>query len=107
MAASSREEASPVDGRWWDDVAGPVVGPGGMYYAGLSMVEGAWHLEHRAGPEHAAEVHTLPDRLAVEQQLARALRGLPIQDRLLIERQREVVIEPEEETERRRDEEAE
>jgi hypothetical protein len=94
-AASAGGRAAPVDDRWWADVAGPVVGGDGLYYAGLAApdVTGTWSLERIVGSV-SAMVLAAPDRLAVEQQLARVARGLAIQDRSTIDRQRPLLLDP-------------
>jgi hypothetical protein len=83
----------PFDDRWWVDVAGPALGPDGIYYAARAQDAAHWRLERIAGAAPEA-LHALPDRLSVEQQLARAAAGLPVQDAITIQRQRALLIEP-------------
>lgn len=96
MRTGSNGQPVPLDERRWRDVAGPVATNAGLYFAGLRRSDeaaAAWTLV-RVDRDNTEQTHELPDRLAVEQQLARASVGLPVQDRATIERQREAVVNP-------------
>jgi hypothetical protein len=75
------------------EVAGPVLGEDGLYYAGRGPATNAtWELRHRSSTGEAA--HAFRDRLAIEQQLARIAAGLPLQDAATVSRQRLHVLDP-------------
>ncbi len=84
--------AVTVDEREWIDVAGPVVTESALYYAGRQKHDRQWTMVRIVdGDTHE---YTLPDRLAVEQQLARVQAGLTVQDADSIEQQRDLVLDP-------------
>jgi hypothetical protein len=108
-------EAAAVDDQVWFEVAGPVATPEAIYFAGRASrnPEEPWRIEGvGAGavgwrePGDAAAARpallasppgtplALPDRLAVERQLARLRAGLPLQDAAEVRRQRPHVLEP-------------
>ena len=87
-----------VDSRTWVEVAGPVASDEALYYAGRASFNPAepWRIG-RIGREQAAEEPrylVMPDRLAVEQQLARIEAGLDMQPVEVIRRQRPGVLDP-------------
>lgn len=99
MRTTGNGQPTPVDERRWRDVAGPIVNEGGLYFAGVPQSDDAtddatdWTLV-RIDRQRNEQSHEMPDRLAVEQQLARARAGLPVQDRATIQRQRDTVVNP-------------
>jgi hypothetical protein len=93
MVATQGEPARPVDERRWATVSGPVAAADALYYAGQPAPGDGWRIERIAASGPPA-IHEMPDRLAVEQQLARVGRGLAIQDVATILRQRSLVLDP-------------
>ena len=87
-AHSSRALA---DDRMWIGGAGPVAREGSVFFGGL-MASGQWVIS-TPGSDGSADA-PMPDRLAVEQQLARLAAGLPLQDQETILRQRSAVLDP-------------
>lgn len=92
MKSGSSGNAAAVDEREWIDVAGPVASDSALYYAGRTESVREWTLVRINGD--GSEEFTLPDRLAVEQQLARVQAGLAVQDADAIEQQRGRVLDP-------------
>ena len=92
---SERDAAVEFVDRTWVDVAGPVVAGDALYIAGQTSNGSApsWKIQwiDAAGNTTA---FPMPDRLAVEQQLARLANGLPLQDVQTIEQQRLIVLDP-------------
>lgn len=88
-------QAAPVelDSRTWADVAQPVSMSGDVYFGGRTQ-PGQWFVSRIQVSSRAVEDRLMPDRLAVEQQLARVAAGLPIQDAETIKRQRDAVLDP-------------
>lgn len=89
------EKEQPLADFTWKDVAGPVNRKDRLHFAGIGAgKDKSWAIY--AIDESAAIVgrYPMPDRLAVEQQLARIEAGLPIQDSETIERERRGVLEP-------------
>lgn len=86
---------SAFGNRHWIEVSGPVVADEKLYFAGRASMNPAepWRIES-IDKSRQSIAHDMPDRLAVEQQLARAAAGLPIQDAEAIRRQRQVVLDP-------------
>jgi hypothetical protein len=82
-----------ADGRTWNEGAGPVTADDIVWYGGRDA-EGSWSLVRLRGPSDRRDVVAMPDRLAVEQQLARLSAGLPLQDAATILRQRRLVLDP-------------
>lgn len=76
----------------WLDVADPIVAEGRLYYAGLDQRD-RWLLVYNDGTGGGGTI-PLPDRLAVEQQLARLRAGLSLQDSETILAQRQAVLNP-------------
>jgi hypothetical protein len=94
MVLDPEGEGRSVDERLWCQVAGPVVSEGGLYYAALGCSgDRSWRIERISG-EGPPEVLEVPDRLAVERQLARLRAGLGLQSPEMIQRQRSLVLEP-------------
>ncbi|NNM24439.1 MAG: hypothetical protein HKO59_00390 [Phycisphaerales bacterium] len=87
------DDASPLDEQRWVEVAGPRLAGEHLYYAGRT-VAGSWVLERVSARGVAEPVAALPDRLAVERQLARLAAGLPLQDSEQIAGERDRVIDP-------------
>jgi hypothetical protein len=90
MTRQRNQEPRSADGRSWDDCAGPVSAQGKIWFAGRSGFDDPWRIEAIGGDT----VLLLPDRLAVERQLARLRAGLPLQDAQTIVRQRAAVLDP-------------
>lgn len=90
----------PIDDRAWVDAAGPIATDEAIYYAGRASLnpEESWRLERiPLGAEEPGRERTtilLPDRLAVERQLARIKAGLPVQDATAIRNDRDAVLDP-------------
>jgi hypothetical protein len=90
MSQHGEDGPEPIDERHWVETAGPVVTEDAIYYAGLaSFAPGqAWRLERIIAPSagggdvtgYGVASLVLPDRLAVEHQLARVRSGLPLED---------------------------
>ena len=81
------------------EVAGPVLSNGKLYCAGWPIMlgdsgKGNWALLTIDENRNIAGRASMPDRLAVEQQLARLRAGLPLQDEQTILRQRAAVLDP-------------
>jgi hypothetical protein len=75
----------------WTEVAGPVVSNNLMYFGGF---DDEWVIYVINADSRVVEQHAMPDRLAVEQQLARIQANLPIQNAQTIENQRSGVVDP-------------
>jgi hypothetical protein len=90
MMRHGAEAPQPVDERTWAEGAGPVVAADRLYFGGRDD-SGNWRIFTLNDSVGAP----MPDRLAVEQQLARVSAGLPIQDAATVLRQRELVLDPE------------
>jgi hypothetical protein len=90
-------DAKPFDSRHWADVAGPIVANESLYFAGRASLNPnePWRIE-RIDKTRMIESVPMPDRLAVEQQLARLAAGLPLQEAEIIKRQRALVLDPHE-----------
>ena len=63
-----------------------------VYYGGRDSI-GQWMLV-RMDRNRQAQDFPMPDRLAVEQQLARVIAGLAVQDQDTIKRQRRAALDP-------------
>lgn len=85
-----------VDGQAWADGTGPVVIGDSLYFAGLSSLNPNehWRILRVDGSLEPMEEHLMPDRLEVERQLTRLMKGLEIQTLEAIEAERERVLEP-------------
>ncbi len=95
MQRDHGEEEKPFDGRRWYRVAPITIADDGIYYAGNASVASSapWSIE-RVDADGVATSHPMPDRLAVERQLARIRAGFPIQDKQLIHALRPRVLDP-------------
>lgn len=94
MRSIEGEGPIPFDQQQWIETAGPIATTDALYYAGrLADHEMPWLLVQ---VDITGEVHSypMPDRLAVEQQLARLGAGLPLQPLEIIEQQRGRVLDP-------------
>jgi hypothetical protein len=93
MVRCAEGHPEPVAGPLWEDVAGPVIAEEAIWFAGRRPADERWRLMKAV---HLGDVETfeLPDRLAVERQLARLAAGLPLQSAESIARQRAVVLDP-------------
>lgn len=96
QAGADDEDARPVGNRTWVEGVGPVVVGEDLYFAGLPShnPNEHWRIDRIDESLEIVEEHLLPDRLAVEQQLARIREGLPVQDAETIEVQRGLVLDP-------------
>ncbi|MHC4949201.1 MAG: hypothetical protein ACYTG1_13250 [Planctomycetota bacterium] len=86
-------EMHPIDDRLWAEVVPTFVVRDGLFLAGRPHGAVDWRVE-RVDAGGRAESYSMPDRLAVERQLARLAAGLPLQDRATIEAQRRIVLDP-------------
>ena len=97
MVADIENKAAPFDDDVWADVSGPVAGDDGLYvaYRGATANH-AWTIERiqRINNDFQGAHFTMPDRLAVEQQLERVRAGLSVQDAQTIMKQRHFVLDP-------------
>jgi hypothetical protein len=88
-----------LEGLEWIDVSGPVRFEDKLY-VGARQIEpegsgNRWEIVVVDEDHHIVGRSPMPDRLAVEQQLARLRAGLPLQDAETIQRQRDAVLDPE------------
>jgi hypothetical protein len=92
--AEGREQH--VDERTWVEVAGPVASDGTLYFAGRATFnpDERWRLARITAGRDAPQYTTMPDRLAVERQLARIRVGLEPEDPQRIDRIRSIVLDP-------------
>jgi len=81
--------------RHWAEVTGPIVKGDTLYFAGRETLHPAqpWRIEF-VDQTRKVTAHPMPDRLAVEQQLARLTAGLPLQDEEAIRHSRQTVLDP-------------
>jgi hypothetical protein len=84
-------DPTALEGPEWAEVAGPVLAVDGLYFAGRTA--GPWVLMRATGADEV-ETFELPDRLAVERQLARLGEGLGLQSAETIAQQRSAVLDP-------------
>lgn len=94
MREASDGTAAVVVETEFSEVAGPVAGEDGVYFAGRSSDR--WEVRRHGLAQETLERYS--DRLAAEQQLARAAAGLPLQDAATVSRQRPRVLDPVEES---------
>lgn len=85
-------ESHFADDHFWTDGAGPVAVNDTLYYGGRDM-KNQWRMISLQALKPGIDV-PMPDRLAVEQQLARLAAGLPLQDAETIQAQRDSVTIP-------------
>lgn len=95
MVAEDEKDSEPLDQMTWSEVAGPLVSSGSLYFGGLASPDGspAWMLVRLTASGESTSF-PVPDRLAVERQLARVRAGLPVQDLETIQLQRALVLDP-------------
>jgi hypothetical protein len=93
MMFSGKDAPSDLDSRTWADIAQPM-SDGSVVHFGGRTHGGQWFISRIQLPSRAVEDRLMPDRLAVEQQLARIAAGLPIQDAKTIAQQRAAVLDP-------------
>ncbi|MHC4991017.1 MAG: hypothetical protein ACYTGC_08550 [Planctomycetota bacterium] len=94
MARQGDETPRSVDERAWRVVARLRVVADVLYCGGQLATDGRWLIEARRA-DGDTTTFPMPDRLAVEHQLARLDAGLAIQDLDTIRRQRAAVLDPE------------
>lgn len=94
MVADPAGRTAPFDDDEWGDVSGPVVGDDGLYIAHRPLQKSSGWMIERINQKFEGETFPMPDRLAVEQQLARIFGGLPLQDQETIMKQRHFVLDP-------------
>ncbi|HWB20205.1 MAG TPA: hypothetical protein VG711_07895 [Phycisphaerales bacterium] len=96
MVQKPGERPHPFDERLWSDVANPVELNGALYYGGC-LIDGTpggnWRIE-KMKDLSPAQVFPLPDRLALDQQMARISHALPVQSPEEIQSQRPIVLDP-------------
>lgn len=97
--AGEGQDPQPIDGRQWAEVAPRLVVSGEwLFYAcrATSNPDEPWRIERTGGTgaSGTSTAYEMPDRLAVEQQLARVREGLEVQDADVIRAQRGLVIDP-------------
>lgn len=94
MSIDSAYEKRTVEETQFVEVAGPIATTDGLYYAGRTEArDSPWRIVKRDAAG-ATKSWPMPDRLAVEQQLARVASGLPLQDSATITQQRSRVLDP-------------
>ncbi|UCD76133.1 MAG: hypothetical protein JSV91_04265 [Phycisphaerales bacterium] len=95
MVAEDAGRSHPMDNVLWTEVAGPIVASDGLCYAGRASQDERqlWKLV-LVEASGVMTAFPLPDRLAVERQLARLQRGLPVQSAETIDQQRSIVLDP-------------
>jgi len=76
------------------ETAGPVGTNDGLFYATHSLTSDEYWQLVRINLDRTTENWRLPDRLAVEQQLARVAGGLDVQDSKTIEIERDRLLDP-------------
>ncbi len=95
---SGDEEESPtvVGATTWVEAAGPVVVGESLYFGALASrnPNEFWRIERIDESLEVIEETLMPDRLAVERQLARLAEGLTLQDKDAILAQRSQVLDP-------------
>jgi hypothetical protein len=89
------ENPATFDKRHWSDVAGPVVVGEAIYIGARASMNPnePWQIE-RISRDKSVESHAMPDRLAVEQQLARLVAGLTLEELDTIRQERSMVLDP-------------
>ena len=90
---NAMDEAKPADEREWFNGAGPIVTAKELHFGGCDA-SGQWTLVKLSLSGERTVNTLMPDRLAVEQQLARLAAGLPMQDAETILKQRGEVLDP-------------
>ena len=102
LMKSGDDDESPavVGDTAWVDGAGPVVVGESLYYGALASrnLNEFWRIERIDETLEVIEEMLMPDRLAVERQLARLSEGLSLQDMETILAQRSRVLDPPDES---------
>ena len=101
MKSGDDDESPAVVGDTaWVDGAGPVVVGESLYYGALASrnLNEFWRIERIDETLEVIEEMLMPDRLAVERQLARLSEGLSLQDMETILAQRSRVLDPPDES---------
>jgi len=95
-AGPDGQDPAPIGMKTWVEGAGPIAVDDNLYYAGLAShhPQELWRIERIDESLAIVEEYLLPDRLAVEQQLARLQQGLEVQGVRTIEAQRGLVLDP-------------
>ncbi len=90
-------EARAVGDKVWVDGAGPILSGDSLYFGGLSShnPNEHWRIVQVDASFAVTAETVMPDRLAVERQLARLDAGLPVQDTATILAERGRVLDPE------------
>jgi hypothetical protein len=96
MVRASDGQIRPWDERTWVEVAGPVATDGMLCYAGRASFNPAepWRLATVTPQATSSTFMVMPDRLAVERQLARLNAGLPLEDLDKVRRLRPLILDP-------------
>jgi len=96
MVRDAGGEPRPWEERTWVEVAGPVATEEMLCYAGRASFNPAepWRLAQVEKAATSSSHIVMPDRLAVERQLERLKAGLPLEDIEHIRQQRELVLDP-------------
>jgi hypothetical protein len=87
-----------LEDRTWYEVAGPILRENRLYFGGrpadVASSRSQWMIACVDDQRKVVERWPMPDRLAVEQQLARLEAGFALQDVKAILAQRELVLDP-------------
>ena len=97
MKSGDEDESPTVIGdTTWVDATGPVVVGKSLYYGALASrnPNESWRIKRIDESLQVIEEALMPDRLAVERQLARLAEGLSLQDKDVILAQRMRVLDP-------------
>ncbi|MDY7110232.1 MAG: hypothetical protein SYC29_16505 [Planctomycetota bacterium] len=96
MVRDAGGPARPWDERTWVEVAGPVATDDMLCYAGRASFNPAepWRLATITAQATSSTFTMMPDRLAVERQLARLNAGLPLEDVDEVRRLRPIILDP-------------
>lgn len=92
MQQENQKKPQPLDSHVWTDAADLFLLDDALFLAGCDDV-GRWQIG-RLAPNLTLVLHELPDRLAVEQQMARLKAGKAIQDSQVILAERALVLDP-------------
>jgi len=93
FVAKQGSSTKPIGKLKWNNAAAPVRAGSDLYF-GCMDADGHWFIVRVFGPAQLGPPISMPDRLAVEQQLARLEAGLPLQDVAVILAQRAAVLDP-------------
>lgn len=97
LIRSDGESNTPVDEQAWAEAAGLVTLDGSLYAAArfpTSESGSGWVVRELDASGRTVAEHPMPDRLAVEQQMARLRQGKGLQGIETILRQRDRVLDP-------------